>query len=108
MKEHFLTYFGGKKLIQILETDSGLIISLNIHEWVDIDKSKNVEEETMKKFVEKSLFMEYILKKIVEFECQVKAYTAFEYNKKVERENLKEEITSMIKKYMNIKSVGLL
>ena len=103
-----LTNFGGEKFIQVLETDAGLIISLNIHEWVDIDESKKVKEETMKKFVEKSLFVEYILKKIVEFECQVKAYTAFEYDRKVERENLKEEMTSMIKKYMNIQSVGLL
>ena len=85
VKEHVLTISGGKNFIQVLESDKGLMISLKMHEWKRIDKELTLQDEEMEEFVEKSLFLEYIFQKMVEEECQAKAYVAFEYDKKIER-----------------------
>ena len=83
VKEHLLTISGGKNFIQVLESEKGLMISLKMHEWKRIDKELTLQDEEMEEFVEKSLFLEYVFQKMVELECQAKAYVAFEYDKKV-------------------------
>ena len=85
VKEHILTISGGKKFIQVLESEKGLMISLKMHEWARISKEKSLKDEEIEEFAEKSLLLEYIFQNIVQLECPVKAYGAFYCEKKNER-----------------------
>ena len=92
VEEHTLTISGGEQFVQILKSERGLTVSLNISEWKAIDESKKVKESEIEGFAEKSLFLDYIFQKAVKFECPIKAYAVIDYDRKTEREDLKANI----------------